>query len=45
MSMFNRFRNRREAARRVRAIERALSAANSTTVREEIRAMAQHQYR
>jgi hypothetical protein len=44
MSMINRFRTRRDAARRSRAIEKALRAANSPAVREEIRAMAQRHY-
>jgi hypothetical protein len=44
MSMINRLRSRRDAARRTRAIENALRAANSPAVREEIRAMAQRYY-
>ncbi|MGW0435161.1 hypothetical protein ACWDV4_21805 [Micromonospora sp. NPDC003197] len=45
MSMMNRLRNRRDAARRARAIERALRSTNSPAVRNEILAIAQRQYR
>jgi hypothetical protein len=45
MSMIDRFRDRRTAARRTRAIERALRSANSPGVRDEILAIAQRQYR
>jgi hypothetical protein len=41
MNMFERFRSRRDAARRTRAIERALRGANSHAVRQEILAIAQ----
>lgn len=44
MSMIDRFRTRRDAARRTRAIERALRSANSPAVREEILVMAQRYY-
>lgn len=44
MKMINRYRSRREAARRERAIERALRAASSPSVRDEIRVMAQRYY-
>jgi septum formation topological specificity factor MinE len=44
MSMFDRFRNRRDSARRARAIERALRSANSPAVRNEILAIAQRHY-
>ena len=40
MSMINRLRGRRQAARRARAIERALHTANTPAVREEILAIA-----
>ncbi|HEU5109125.1 MAG TPA: hypothetical protein VFT95_11315 [Micromonosporaceae bacterium] len=40
MSMIGRIRDRRHAARRARAIERALRAANTPAVRDEILAMA-----
>jgi hypothetical protein len=45
MSMIDRFRSRRDAARRTRAIERALRATNSPAVRDEILAIAQRQFR
>jgi hypothetical protein len=41
MTMIDRYRSRRDAARRARAIERALRSANSPAVREEILAIAQ----
>lgn len=41
MSMIERIRSRRDANRRAYAIEHALRSANSSTVREEIRAIAQ----
>ncbi|MFV2102548.1 hypothetical protein [Micromonospora sp. LOL_024] len=45
MSMIERIRNRRDASRRTRAIERALRSANSPAVRDEILAIAQrHMY-
>lgn len=44
MKVFDRYRSRREAARRARAIERALRAATSPAVRDEIRVMAQRHY-
>ena len=40
MSMIERLRDRRHAARRHRAIERALRAANTPAVRQEILAIA-----
>jgi hypothetical protein len=40
MSMIDRLRSRRHAARRARAIERALRSANTPAVREEIQAIA-----
>jgi hypothetical protein len=40
MSMIDRFRDRRDANRRARALERALSKTNSPAVREEIMAIA-----
>jgi hypothetical protein len=40
MSMFERLRDRRHAARRARAIERALRQAKSPSVRDEILAIA-----
>ncbi|MEV4753852.1 hypothetical protein AB0J86_01865 [Micromonospora sp. NPDC049559] len=45
MSMIDRLRHRRDAARRARAIERALREANSPAVRDEILAMAHRQFR
>ncbi|GAB3151417.1 hypothetical protein GCM10027290_40620 [Micromonospora sonneratiae] len=45
MSMIDRIRNHRNAARRARAIERALRSTNSPAVRNEILAIAQRQYR
>jgi hypothetical protein len=44
MSMTDRIRGRRDAARRARAIERALRSANSPAVRDEIRAIASRYY-
>jgi hypothetical protein len=44
MSMMNRLRNRRDAARRARAIERALNSTRSEAVRDEIRAIATRQF-
>ena len=44
MNMIDRYRSRREAARRTRAIERALRATSSPAVRDEIRIMAQRYY-
>jgi hypothetical protein len=44
MTMINRFRSRRDAARRARAIERALRSANTPAVRDEILAAAQRFY-
>jgi hypothetical protein len=44
MKMIDRYRNRREVARRNRAIERALRATDSPAVRDEIRIMAQRYY-
>jgi hypothetical protein len=44
MKMFDRYRSRREATRRARAIEHALRSANSPAVRDEIRIMAQRQF-
>jgi hypothetical protein len=41
MSMIDRYRHRRDANRRARAIQRALSSANSPAVRAEILAIAQ----
>jgi septum formation topological specificity factor MinE len=41
MTMFERFRSRRNAARHARDLERALRSANSQAVREEILAIAQ----
>jgi hypothetical protein len=41
MTMFERLRSRREATRRMRAIERALRGARSHAVRQEIIAIAQ----
>ncbi|MBX7269861.1 hypothetical protein KIF24_30130 [Micromonospora sp. Llam7] len=41
MSMIERIRNRRDASRRARAIERALRSAGSPAVRDEILAIAQ----
>ncbi|MEV0721989.1 hypothetical protein AB0I37_04320 [Micromonospora purpureochromogenes] len=41
MSMIQRIRTHRDAARRARAIEHALRSANSPAVREEILAIAQ----
>ncbi len=41
MTMIERFRARRAAARRTRAIERVLQATNSSAVRDEILAIAQ----
>ncbi|GAB3853735.1 hypothetical protein ACN26Z_02830 [Verrucosispora sp. WMMD703] len=41
MSMIERIRNRRDASRRARAIERALRSASSPAVRDEILAIAQ----
>ncbi|HEY3008712.1 MAG TPA: hypothetical protein VGJ63_11715 [Micromonosporaceae bacterium] len=43
MSMMNRLRNRRDAARRARAIDRALHEAKSEAVRKEILAIATRQ--
>ncbi|HEX5541410.1 MAG TPA: hypothetical protein VFX60_07585 [Micromonospora sp.] len=45
MSMIDRFRARRQAARRTRAIESALRSATSPAVRDEILAAAQRYYR
>lgn len=39
MSMFDRFRDRRHATRRARAINRALRAANTPAARDEIQAI------
>jgi hypothetical protein len=44
MSMINRFRDRREASRRARALERALRKTNSPAVRDEILAIASRYY-
>jgi hypothetical protein len=44
MKMIDRYRSRREVARRNRAIERALRATSSPAVRDEIRIMAQRYY-
>jgi hypothetical protein len=44
MSMIDRLRSRRHAARRARAIERALRSANTPAVREEILAIARRHY-
>jgi hypothetical protein len=44
MSMIERFRSHREAARRTRAIERALRAANTPAARDEILVIAQRHY-
>ncbi|MFY1688768.1 hypothetical protein [Plantactinospora sp. WMMB782] len=44
MSMINRLRNRRNSARRARAIERALRATDSPAVRDEILIAAQRFY-
>jgi hypothetical protein len=44
VKMIDRYRSRREAARRERAIERALRAASSPAIRDEIRIMAQRYY-
>jgi hypothetical protein len=44
MTMIDRFRSRRDATRRARAIERALRSANSPAVRNEILAAAQRYY-
>ena len=44
MTMINRFRHRRDAARRARAIERALQSANTPAVRDEILAATQRFY-
>ena len=44
MSMMNRFRDRRDAARRARAIERALRSAKTPAVRDEILAIASRYY-
>ena len=42
--MINRYRSRRAATRRARAIERALNSTNSAAVRAEILAIAQREY-
>lgn len=42
MTMINRLRDRRDAARRARALDRALRSANSPAVHQEILAIAQH---
>lgn len=44
MSMINRIRSRRDAARRTRAIERALRSASTPAVRDEILTIAQRYY-
>lgn len=44
MTMIDRFRSRRDATRRARAIERALRSTNSPAVRNEILVMAQRYY-
>jgi hypothetical protein len=44
MTMIDRYRNRRDAARRARAIERALRTATSPAVRDEILTIAQRYY-
>jgi hypothetical protein len=44
MRLIDRIRERREAARRAHAIERALRQAKSPAVREEILAIAQRYY-
>lgn len=44
MKMIDRYRSHRDAARQARAIERALRAANSPAVRDEIRIIAQRYY-
>lgn len=45
MSMIDRYRSHRDAARRARAIERALRSTSSPAVADEIRAAAMRQYR
>lgn len=44
MSMLNRLRNRRNSVRSARAIERALRATSSRSVRDEILIAAQRYY-
>lgn len=44
MTMIDRFRSRRDAARRARAIDRALRSATSPAVRDEILTLAQRYY-
>ena len=44
MSMIERLRERRHAARRTRAIERALRSAKTPSVRDEILAIASRYY-
>lgn len=44
MSMIDRYRRNREAARRSRAIDRALRSANTPAMREEILAVADRYY-
>lgn len=44
MSMIDRYRTRREAARRGRAIDRALRSANTPALREEILAISDRYY-
>jgi hypothetical protein len=44
MSMMNRIRSRRHAARRARAIERALHSTDASVVRDEILAIATRQF-
>ena len=44
MSMIGRLRNRRHAARRARAIQRALHSASTPAMREEILAIARRHY-
>ncbi|WP_198348059.1 hypothetical protein [Plantactinospora sp. KBS50] len=45
MSMMNRIRNRRDASRRARAIDRALSSANSPALAQEIMTAYLRQFR
>ncbi|MEU5903607.1 hypothetical protein [Micromonospora sp. NPDC047527] len=45
MSMIERIRNHRDAARRARAIEHALRSANSPSVRDELLVIAQRHIR
>jgi hypothetical protein len=45
MSMISRLRSRRDAARRARAIDRALRSATTPATRDEILMAAQRQFR